>query len=253
MLCDFHIHSQYSDGVLSIPQIVDLYGQAGFGAIAITDHLCESHSFFGKTARWLEKTLTEKTFSKYLEEVQVQSERAWTQYRMLVLPGFELTKNAIINSRSSHMVVLGVEEFMHADGEVVDLLKAVREKGGLSIAAHPVNTGYIEPQTYHLWSRRQELSKYFDAWEVASGRKLFQAVQESGLPMIANSDFHHPSHFTSWKTVIHSTPEKDPIFSAIRKRAVEFTYFEAPSTAQQLIKKWIFEKSISGTATTAHS
>ena len=44
-ICDFHIHSQYSDGQLTIPEIVDLYGKEGFGAIAITDHICDDKSF----------------------------------------------------------------------------------------------------------------------------------------------------------------------------------------------------------------
>lgn len=41
MLADFHMHSNLSDGSLPIRQLVDLYGGMGFGAIAITDHLCE--------------------------------------------------------------------------------------------------------------------------------------------------------------------------------------------------------------------
>lgn len=32
--CDLHIHSNFGDGKPSISEIVDLYGQNGFGAIA---------------------------------------------------------------------------------------------------------------------------------------------------------------------------------------------------------------------------
>ena len=40
LLCDFHVHTRWSDGRLSIREVVDLYGQTGrFDVIAITDHI----------------------------------------------------------------------------------------------------------------------------------------------------------------------------------------------------------------------
>ena len=38
-LGDLHMHSTFSDGKLTIPELVDLFGSRGFGVIAITDHL----------------------------------------------------------------------------------------------------------------------------------------------------------------------------------------------------------------------
>ncbi len=231
MLCDFHIHSNYSDGQLSISEIVDLFGRNGFGAIAITDHLCESNSLLGQAARILDRTLTEGSFPLYIDEIREQRERAWKQYGMLLIPGFELTKNSVLNSRSAHMVILGVEEFLSANNEVTDLLKAVREKGGLSIAAHPVCTGHLELQTYYLWNKRRELSEYFDAWEVASGHQIFEPVAKSGLPVIANSDMHHPSKISSYKTTLSCERHEQAIFRAIRQQDLNVTYFNAPATA----------------------
>ena len=40
LLCDFHIHTNYSDGKLSVPEVVDFYG-GGFDCICITDHLAD--------------------------------------------------------------------------------------------------------------------------------------------------------------------------------------------------------------------
>ena len=38
LLCDFHVHTQWSDGKLTIAEVVDLYGSSGnFDVIAITD------------------------------------------------------------------------------------------------------------------------------------------------------------------------------------------------------------------------
>jgi predicted metal-dependent phosphoesterase TrpH len=40
LLCDFHVHTTWSDGRLSVREVVDLYGQTGrFDVIAITDHI----------------------------------------------------------------------------------------------------------------------------------------------------------------------------------------------------------------------
>lgn len=234
-MCDFHVHSTFSDGRLSIPQLVDLYGKRGFGAIAITDHLCEARTFLGKTAHLFERTLTPETFPEYLRVLDQEAERAWRQYRMRVLPGFELTKNTLFNHRSAHIVVLGVREFISADQDITTLLKTVRSKGGLSIAAHPVFTGKFEPQTYFLWSRRQELRELFDAWEVASGSTLFPEVAESGLPMIASSDLHHPRQINAWKTLLSCERHPEAIMQAIRRQNIDFIYYQDSTPASSLL------------------
>lgn len=230
MLCDFHIHSTFSDGRLTVAELVDLYGARGFGAIAITDHLCEEKSFLGRTARFFERTLTRDTYPTYLETLKAEAARAWDQYRMVVIPGYELTKNSLVNQRSAHVVVLGATEFLSADQDIATLLKQVRNQGALSIAAHPVHTGNFEPQTYFLWSRREELATLFDAWEVASGRHLSPEVLHSGLPMIANSDLHHPRQIESWKTKLSCERHPEAILQAIRNQDVEFVYYAERAT-----------------------
>ena len=74
-------------------ELVDLYGKRGFGAIAITDHLCETRTFLGIASRYLSCSLTEKSFDSYISQVKEEAERAWDKYRMLVIPGMEITKN----------------------------------------------------------------------------------------------------------------------------------------------------------------
>ena len=51
LLCDFHIHSNYSDGKLSVPEIIDFYGEHGFDCICITDHLADPKRLLGKMHR----------------------------------------------------------------------------------------------------------------------------------------------------------------------------------------------------------
>lgn len=224
-LADLHTHSLFSDGAMSIPDLVDFYGQRGFGAIAVTDHVCESRGLLGKSAQYLNLTLTEATFPLYLETIRSEAERAWHQYRMVVIPGVEISKNSISNHRSAHILALGITEFVSADGEIEEIARRIRAQGALCIAAHPVSTRKFEKQTYHLWHRRHELMDLFDAWEVASGPTVFEEVRQSGLPMIATSDLHRPSQIRAWKTRFNCERRADAIFDAVRRQAVEFRFY----------------------------
>jgi predicted metal-dependent phosphoesterase TrpH len=227
-LADFHIHSTFSDGKLSIPELVDLYGQRGFGAIAVTDHLCESYSMIGKASVILGVTLTPSSFPMYLEILKSEAARAWDQYKMVLIPGFELSKNSALNHRSAHILGLGVTEFVHADPDAIDLAKAIRAQGALAIAAHPVSTRKREKQTFHLWDRRRELAHAFDAWEVASGPYIFDEVAESGLPFIASSDLHVPRQLSSYKTVMNCERHPEAVLEAIRRQEIEVRFFSDP-------------------------
>jgi hypothetical protein len=225
LLGDFHMHSTFSDGKWTIPELVDEYGRRGFGAIAITDHVTDSESLLGKAARVIKWTLTPKNFPEYLATVQAEAERAWKKYRMVVIPGYELTRNDISNHRSAHVVALGVSEFFWADGDVLEWTRKIRDQGAVSVGAHPVYLGHPGKQTYHLWHRRKELESELDAWEVASGRNLFDEVLSSGLPMIANSDLHKPKHMTSWKTVLRCERHPEAVLRAIRHQDLRFHYY----------------------------
>lgn len=225
-LADLHVHSKFSDGSLTIPELVDFYGERGFGAIAITDHLCEKYTFLGIAARYLDLTLNEKTFPLYLDTIEEEARRAWRKYKMVVIPGFELTKNSLRNHRSAHILGLGVKNFMGAEKEVVELAREIRSQGALVIAAHPVPTGKAEIQTLHLWNRREELRHEFDAWEVASGTQIFNEVLRSGLPMIATSDFHTPKNMSGWKTKFYCERNQEAILQAIRDQDLNFQFFK---------------------------
>lgn len=226
MLADLHVHSTFSDGKMTIPEIVDFYGGRGFGCIAITDHICEDKTFLGKAASYLNCTLTEATFPIYMEILRSEKERAWDRYKMVLIPGFELSKNSWLNQRSAHILGLGIDSYVSADGDIVDLARAIRAQGGIAIAAHPVSTQKFEPQTFHLWNRRWELAQEIDAWEVASGAHLFEEVKKSGLPVIATSDLHHPKQINAWKTVFDCERHPEAVLEAVRKQRLEVRFYE---------------------------
>lgn len=230
-LADLHTHTNLSDGKLPMRELVDLYGQRGFGALAITDHLCERGTLLGKVSRYIGCSLTEESFDSYIRQVREEADRAWREYRMLVLPGFEITKNFVSNQRSAHVLAVGIDRYVDPDLPIPELCAAIRAEGGLAIAAHPVSTRKLEKQTYHLWDRREELRSSFDAWEVASGPHLFDEVLHSGLPMIATSDLHHPRQISAWKTVFQGERSREAVLEAIRRQEVSFAFYQEKSPA----------------------
>lgn len=210
---------------MKLRDVIDLFGKRGFGVIAITDHLCETNTFLGKASRYLGCSLTEENFAEHMENIRREGERALAEYGMLVIPGFEITKNFISNQRSAHMLALGVDQYINPNLPVEELCTEIRRLGGLSVAAHPVPTRKWEKQALHLWDRREELRPYFDAWEVASGPYIFDEVLRSGLPMIASSDLHVARQMTSWKTVLRCEREPAAILNAIKSQQISFSYY----------------------------
>jgi hypothetical protein len=228
ILADLHVHSTFSDGKMTISELVDFYGTRGFGCIAITDHVCEQKSFLGFAAGALKFTLSRESFPKYLEMIHSEAERAWKMYRLRLIPGYELSKNSWSNQRSAHILGLGVSKWIPAESDILEMTRDLRAQGALSIAAHPVHTGIFEPQTLHLWSRREELREEFDAWEVASGRKYFEDVHHAGVRTIATSDLHHAKQVTSWKTLLKvraDDPSTEAILEAVRDQKLEFGFW----------------------------
>jgi histidinol phosphatase-like PHP family hydrolase len=117
LVCDFHIHTTYSDGVLPLPKVVDLFGQSGHDVIAITDHIVNHDSGLGQVAHRIGNSLDPESWKRYADEIDREAERAWSTYGMLVLRGAEMTRNTINRNTSVHVLALGLDEFLSADGD----------------------------------------------------------------------------------------------------------------------------------------
>lgn len=197
-LLDFHIHSSFSDGKLSISEIVDFYGRRGFSAIAITDHLADTASLTGFVTHQLKLSLSKNNMDEYLETIYTESVRARKKYGMLVIPGVEITLNAWSKQKGAHIVFLGVDQYIDPNKSVEQLL--ADNANYFSIAAHPLWEQAYEFKTTYLWDNRQQLAPMFDAWECATAQSFSKEVYLSGYPIIASSDFHSPAKFESWKS-----------------------------------------------------
>ncbi len=218
LLADFHVHSNWSDGALPIPEIVDLFGKSGHDAIAITDHVVNSDTLLGRAAHGLGLSVTRANFEAYLAEIEREARRAWDRYRMIVLAGVELTRNAASGSRSAHALAIGLDRFVSADGPMEEALARARDAGAVTIACHPNEQSDWFANTFYLWKRRREIEALVDRWELACRWDLFPPVARARLPYVASSDFHKPAHLWAWKTLLECDRTPEAIFAALRSK-----------------------------------
>lgn len=224
LLCDFHVHTRWSDGKLSVAEVVDLYGSTGkFDVIAITDHILMKKDLFARAGRLATLGrrsfgVREEDFEAYLEDVRAEGRRALERYGMLVVPGAEVTQNRLRGKKNAHIIALDIKRYVSADQRADDILREIRRQGALSIACHPHHrtTRRIEISTCYLWDHREDLSDLVDVWEAANRDDLFSVTSLKHYPYVASSDFHRPKHLYSWKTLVRAEKNWPAVSCALR-------------------------------------
>jgi len=217
LLADFHIHTTWSDGKLSIGEVVDLFGASGHDVIAITDHIVNTDSIVGKVTHRFGLTLTAGTFDAYAEEVERERRRAWDEYGMIVLTGAELTQNAVRRKNSAHVLAIGIDRFISANGTVEEMLVRARQDCEVVVACHPNEMSDWYANTFYLWNRREEVADLIDLWEVACRWDLFPQVSRAKFPYIGNSDFHDAPHLYAWKTLLPADKNERSVLRALKR------------------------------------
>jgi 3',5'-nucleoside bisphosphate phosphatase len=217
LLADLHIHTRWSDGTLEIGQVIDLFGRSGHDVIAITDHIVNTDCIVGKVTHRIGLSLTEATFAEYADEIERERKRAWDRYRMLVLTGCELTRNAITRKKSAHALAIGIDRFLSANGSVEAMLERAKRDAALTVACHPNEMSDWYANTLYLWRRRNELGDLIDLWEVACRWDVFPQVSRARFPYIGNSDFHQETHLYAWKTLLPAEKNERAVVRALKK------------------------------------
>jgi len=228
LLCDFHIHTKYSDGSVELRRTVDLFGQAGFDVIAITDHVVNGDNSFGKLAHRFRFSVKEDNFEAYMSHLKQEAERAWDKYGMLIIPGIEITKNYLSSDKSAHILIIDIKEFIPACWDYEKIFLEAKKQDSLIIACHPHHTPDITNRdTLFLWNNREKYARYIDAWEIANRDDVFNVISLKKYPYIANSDFHRARHIYSWKTLLNCEKNIASVKQCIRhNKGVAITYSE---------------------------
>jgi 3',5'-nucleoside bisphosphate phosphatase len=227
MLCDFHIHTTFSDGSLEMGKTIDLFGQAGFDVIAITDHVVNGDNVMGKFARTFNLSVRGDNFDEYLDTLKQEAARAWDKYGMLVVPGVEISKNYISKDESAHLLLLDIKEFIPACMSLEEILADAEKQNALKIACHPHDTpAPLNKDTLYLWNNRDKYARHIDAWEIANRDDVFNVISLKKYPYIANSDFHKARHLYSWKTLLNCEKNVESVKNCIRhNKGVAITLF----------------------------
>jgi 3',5'-nucleoside bisphosphate phosphatase len=225
LLCELHAHTRWSDGALTLPELVDLYGQSGFDVLAVTDHVVR------RDDPWIPPDaplcgVHAANHAGYLAEITAQAERGRREYDLLLVPGLELTYNDSDPSAAAHAVAVGCRTFVGVDEGLDVALAQAREHGSALIAAHP----YLEEDGGHSPARAttrfssewRELRPLVDRWELFNRYELFGWVAERGLPAVANGDFHQPEHLYGWKTLLPCSKSEEAVVDYLRSKRPAF-------------------------------
>jgi UDP-N-acetylglucosamine:LPS N-acetylglucosamine transferase len=209
LLCDFHTHTNYSDGKLSLPELVDFYGRRGFDCVCVTDHLADPRGLIGRVQQLSRLTLSPGQLDEYFEVLQRERRRAWRHYRMILMTGIEFNKDGYTRKTSAHLLGIDLQSPVDPGLDLPETIDAIHAQGGLAVASHPhIMRSVWGHNTLYLWENCDRFAPLLDAWEIANRNNLFAPISQRRLPFIANSDFHKPKHIHSWKTLLHC--DKDP-------------------------------------------
>jgi processive 1,2-diacylglycerol beta-glucosyltransferase len=236
LLCDFHIHSNYSDGKLSVPEIIDFYGEHGFDCICITDHLADPKRLIGKLSELASFTLGQEQIEEYFAVIERERQRAWRRYKMLVMTGIEFNKDGYTRKTSAHLLGIDLKAPIDASLEIPELIAQIHAQGGLAVASHPhIMKSEWGKNTLYFWENQEKYAPLLDAWEIANRNNIFNDVGLKRLPFIANSDFHKPKHIYSWKTLIYCEKNSEAIKDCVRRNEhVAITLYRDFARAPQL-------------------
>jgi processive 1,2-diacylglycerol beta-glucosyltransferase len=227
LLCDLHTHSIYSDGKLTIRELVDFYGQRSFDALCVTDHICDHTSLIGKMTNLSGMVLTLDEVEEYFETIESEKKKAFDKYGMVLMGGLEFNKDGLTKRSSAHLLAVDLKRPIDPGLSITQTIAEIHGQGALAIASHPheVKTRWGK-NTLYFWENIDRYAPLLDAWEVANRDDLFNPIGLKRLPFVANSDFHKPKHIFSWKTVLFCEKDPEAIKQCIRvNRDVSITLY----------------------------
>ena len=191
LLTDLHIHTTFSDGELPLEDVVKLYGESGFDAIAITDHLFDTES--ERSLQIHEEGKSIKHVEGYFRKIEEVSRWARKTYDLLVIPGLEICNLG----KDYHILGIDLKKGINPNQNAEGVIEEIHRQGGLAIASHPHlklsfflhgDQTSIKRHPLHLWKYREKYADKIDAWEIANREDLFEGVGLERFPYLANSE-----------------------------------------------------------------
>jgi predicted metal-dependent phosphoesterase TrpH len=165
---DIHIHSDHSDGLASIPAIMEYVREhTDLSVIAITDHNAIEGGRFALSLR--------------------------DMYDVDVIVGEE------VSSREGHVLGLFLEELVPPRMSAADTVRAIKEQGGIAIIPHPFSAQGVFGARRRSAFEQASADWGFDGYEVfnslpylgfANNRAEQVAPDDLGIAVTGGSDAH---------------------------------------------------------------
>ena len=206
--------------MLSVAELVDLYGRSGFDVLCITDHVVRTDDPWRSTFGFGFRSVEAGMWDEYLAEIEHEAARARRAYDLLVVPGVELTYNDLDPGEAAHAVAVGLRRFVSVDDGIAEAMKLAAEAGAAIIAAHPYDgePAASPARVTRGFSRDDRLHALAHRFELFNRTQLYGWIAEAGLPAVATGDFHRPEHLLGWKTLLPGLHEEDAVVAYLRSR-----------------------------------
>jgi predicted metal-dependent phosphoesterase TrpH len=239
LLCELHAHTTWSDGQLSLRELVDLYGRNGFDVVCVTDHAVRSDDpwLLARRAAGAHGFVDDETHSAYLEAIEVEGERARVTYGLLLVPGLEITQNAADPDAAAHALAIGLSQYVSADLPLEAALARARMLGAALVAAH-LHADEVDAipgrTTRRFWNEREGFVDLVDRFELFNRHDVFGWVAEARLPAVASGDFHGREHLATWKTLLPCEKHVEAVVDYLRSGRPAFLAPLGTSSAERL-------------------
>ena len=231
LLAELHSHTTWSDGDLSMRELVELYGSAGFDVLCVSDHAYRPDDpVITPSAR----VVTPVAHAAYLAEIEREAARALERYGLLVIPGLELSYNDTDPKRSAHAVAVGLREHPSLASGLEAALQGADAAGAALIGAHPddaVDTTSRSHATLGFAVDPDGLGSLVHRFELFNRSQLYSWVAAAGRASVACGDFHRPEHLGGWKTLLPCARREQAIVEYLRSpRPVYIARFDVEAS-----------------------
>lgn len=229
LLAELHAHTTWSDGDLTVRELVDLVGGRGFDVLCVTDHVVRSDDPWLDAAQRLERGVGREEYASYLAELESEAQRARVLYDLLLIPGLELTYNDLDPALAAHAVAIGLRTFVSVDAGLDGAIETAAQAGAAIVAAHPFDgePAACAPRLTQRWARDEALRGLAHRFELFNRTQLFGWVADAGLPAVAAGDIHVAAHLSGWKTLLPCRRSEESVVGYLRSpRPVYLTRLE---------------------------
>jgi predicted metal-dependent phosphoesterase TrpH len=218
LLAELHAHTTWSDGELTVRELVDLVGVRGFDILCVTDHVVRSDDPSHEGQPSAAVGVTPERYDAYLAELRREGARARALYDLVLIPGLELTYNDPEPLEAAHAAAIGLHEHLDVDDGIEDAVRRARALGAAVVAAHPYDGElcHVQSRLTKRWAHDGALRALAHRFELFNRNQLYGWVAEQSLPCVATGDVHLPAHVTGWKTLIPSAKEEDAVVAYLR-------------------------------------